>query len=806
MQYGYFDDAHREYVITDPRTPVKWINYVGTLQFGGFVDHTGGSLICKGDPELNRIVKYIPQLPAGDFKGETLYLRVGQFGGYRVFSAYFTPTLDHYDRYECHVGLGYTRIISEFYGVRSEVTIFVPRGAATLLRDITITNISNHPQVIDAIPVVEFTHPDALKQFTNADWVPQTMQSQAVCQADGQVVLVQFPFMFRDTKINYFTSNYPVSSFDTDRRCFLGNNEYSGWARPASLQGAELSNSQALRGDNIAALLHHLGELQPGESRRLITQLGQAASLAAAQPSIEQYRRPEEVEAAFQAQTAFWDGYLSRQQVETPDESMNRMVNVYNPRQCYITKNWSRYLSLYQLGFGSRGIGFRDSSQDVLGILSSAPEEGKDLIRMLLNVQKRDGSAMHQFNPLTMVGSVGDSREMDDRPHYYSDDHLWIVLAVTAYIKETGDHKFLDEVAPFYEKDRQEQPLETGTVHEHLRRALDFTRRDGGPHGLPLLGFADWNDTVNLRKGAESLFTAHLYGKALLEMVELAEWLGDAQAAEQYRGWWAEMRSRVNACAWDGEWYIRYFDADGSPLGSHKNEQGQIFVNGQSWAVISGFATPERGRAALDSVYTRLNTRNGIKLSTPGFNGFDPRKGGVSTYPPGAKENGGIFLHANPWAMIAETLLGRGDRAFEYYNQINPAARNERIEEFESEPYVYPQNILGDEHPLFGLARNSWLSGTAAWAYQAATRYILGLRPTYTGLLIDPCIPARWDGFRARRFFQGAWYEIEVQNPEHICRGVRCIEVDGRTREGKLAPIFADGQTHQVVVILGDQE
>lgn len=803
MRYGYFDDERREYVITNPRTPVKWINYIGTLAFGGIVDHTGGALICRGDPALNRITKYIPQLPDSEFKGETLYFRFQQEGKYRVLSPYFVPTLDPYDLYECHVGLGYTRIVSRFYGIRTDVIIFVPLEGERVIRDIRITNLSGHPVEIDAIPVVEYTHPDALKQFTNADWVPQTMQSRAYRDDRGLVVLAQYPFMYKDTRVNYFTSNCPVSSFESDRRRFLGDGGYGTWRNPLGLQEAELSNYEAMRGDNIAALLHHLGIIQPGETARLTTQLGQDESVERALPGITRYRDVQQVERALQELATFWDRYLSRLQVDTPDSSMNSLLNVHNPRQCHTTKNWSRYLSLYQLGLGARGIGFRDSSQDVMGILVGMPEEGKQLIDKLLHVQKRDGSAMHQFNPLTMVANEGDSREVEDAPKYYSDDHLWIILAITAYLKETGDVASLYEDIPYYEKGGDGRPVESGTVLEHMDRAIEFTWNDLGVHGLPLLGFADWNDTVNLRAGAESAFTAHLYGKALLEMIELAGYLGDAEAVARYTTYYDTMKQRVNECAWDGEWYVRYFDADGNPIGSRVNAYGQIYANAQSWPVIAGFAPPDRATAALDSLHRRLNTCKGIKLNTPGYNGFDPAKGGVTTYPPGAKENGGIFLHANPWVIIAETIVGNGDRAFEYYSQINPAAKNYIIEEFECEPYVYSQNILGDEHPQFGLARNSWLTGTASWAYQAGTQYILGIRPTYDGLRIDPCIPRVWDGFRAIRAFRGAVYHIAVQNPDHVCKGVRFVDVDGQEVAGDVVPSFADGETHRVEVTMG---
>jgi len=805
MKYGYFDDANREYVITNPRTPVKWINYVGTLAFGGFVDHTGGALICKGDPALNRITKYIPQLPDSDFKGSTLYLRFRQGNGYKVFSPYFVPTLDPYDLYECHVGLGYTRIVSEFYGIRTEVTIFVPMGDSRLISDIKITNVSDQPMEIDVIPVVEYTHPDALKQFTNADWIPQTMQSEVYEDEGGMKILVQYPFMYRETRINYFTSNYAVSSFESDRERFLGGSEYGTWANPLGLQEPELSNYEALRGDNIAALLHHLGEIQPGETKRVIAQLGQEESVEKALPLVRKYRDEENVDRAFRDLARFWDDYLSKLQVETPDPDMNRMLNIHNPRQCYITKNWSRYLSLYQLGLGARGMGFRDSAQDVMAIVSHIPDEGRELIKKLLHIQKRDGSAMHQFNPLTMVADEGDSREIEGAPRYYGDDHLWIALAVTAYLKETREIAFLDEVIPYYEKDKEGIPIEWGTVYDHMERAIEFTRHDLGRHGLPLLGFADWNDTVNLKAGAESLFVANLYGKALLEIIELARHLRETESVERYSAYYAEMKERVNEHAWDGEWYVRYFDADGTPLGSRSNTEGQIYANGQSWPVISGFATPERATRALDSVYQKLNTRKGIKLSAPAYNGFDPNKGGITTYPPGAKENGGIFLHANPWVIIAETIVGRGDRAFEYYSQINPAAKNDRIDEFECEPYVYPQNILGDEHPQFGLARNSWLTGTASWIYQAATQHILGIMPTYEGLQINPCIPANWDGFRVTRVFRSAVYQIEVKNPDHVCKGVKAVKVDGKKITGNIVPILGDGKTYRVEVIMGGE-
>ncbi|GHW45670.1 glycosyl transferase [Vibrio cholerae] len=803
MKFGYFDDNNKEYIATTPCTPIKWCNYVGTLEFGGLVDSNGGVVLCKGDPALNRITKYIAQLPNSDFKGSTVYLKVtNREGKVEVFSPFYTPTLKPLEKFENHTGLSYTKIISEGYGVRCEVTLFVPKDAPVLLEDIKVTNISDEELHVDVVPVFEFTHFDALKQLVNADWVPQTMTLKAHQQASGHTVLEQYAFMKRDYAVNLMTADRPATSFDGDRQKFLGNMGYGSWAAPEKLFTAELGNSECLRGDNIGALNLRLGWLAPQQNERTVVQLTQMPSLAQAESMLAKYRDHQEVDKAFDALATHWDNYLAAVQVETPDPAMNSMLNIHNPRQCHTTKNWSRYLSLYQLGYGARGIGFRDSSQDTLGVITHMPEEAREFIERLLSVQNVDGSAMHQFFPSTMEANAGDSREEEDRPDYYGDDHLWIVYAVTQYVKETGNAAFLDKLIPFYQKDKQGKPLESASVWEHLCRAIEFTRGNTGQHGLPLLGFADWNDTVNLPTGAESLMVACMYGKALLDMLDLCRLRGEDDRAAQYQAQYEQMKAIVNQCGWDGEWFVRYFDEQGQPVGSHTNAQGQIYTNGQSWPVIAGFAEQERATQALNSVYTKLNTANGIKLSTPGYNGFNPNLGGVSTYPPGAKENGGIFLHSNPWVMIAEAKMGNGDRAYEYYRQINPASKNDVIDIFESEPYCYPQNILGDEHPQFGLGRNAWLSGTSSWTYVAGTQWILGVRPDIDGLIVDPCIPSDWKEFRVKRQFRGATYHIHVINPDKVSKGVAELRVNGEVLAGNKVPVFTEGE-HQVEVRLG---
>ncbi len=789
MNYGYFDNEQMEYVVTNPKTPVKWINYVGGLDFGGFIDHTGGSLICKGDPALNRIVKYIPQLPSSEFKGETLYLRIRKENGYEIISPFFTPTLTPYESYKCRVGNGYNIIKSVIDGIETEVKIFIPVDAQVEIRDIKVTNLRDETVELDIIPLVEYTHFDAMKQFNNADWVPQTMQSELLKTEDGFTVLKQFAFMKKDEEVNYFTSNRAIDSFETDRRNFLGDNGYGTYINPLSLQNESLDNYVALREDNIAAALHKMGAVAKGESVRVITQLGQYSELEDELKQMARFRITSEVDQAFVDLAESFKGYFSKYQVTTPDEDTNTLINIHNPKQCLATKNWSRFLSLYQLGLGARGIGFRDTSQDLIGVMGLCPEETTDMMKKLLSTQRSNGSAMHQFFPLTMEATNGDSAEMEDRHDYYGDDHLWIIQTICAYVKETGNIDFLSEEVPYYEKDHDGQPLNSDTILNHMKKAIEFTESQTGQHGLPYLGFADWNDTVNLPIGAESIFNANLYGKALIELMSLFNYLGDQEQVLTYQAKYDKMKKAVNDTCWDGDWFVRYFDHQGEKIGSKVNPEGKIYTNAQSWTVISGFADGDRQSTALESVYEYLNTKNGIKLSFPGYNGYDPVKGGVSTYPPGAKENGGIFLHSNPWVMIAETMVGNGDRAFEYYSQINPISKNDKIDEFEVEPYVFPQNILGNEHPQFGLGRNSWLSGTASWVYTAGTKYILGIRPDYDGLIVDPCIPVKWDGFEVKRELRGKVYDIKITNPDHVSQGVKQLLVDGVEIEGNKIPL-----------------
>ncbi len=799
MRIGRFDDGTREYVIEDPRTPTTWINYVGSPAFGGFLDAWGGANLCAGDPALGRVTKYLPQVPEGDFRGETCYLRIRRTGRPEARMApYWSPIRDPLDAWECRVGLGYSRYAARAFGVRVECRAFVPPGTTFLVREYGVANLGPGTAEVDLIPAAEVSHFDALKQLANADWVPQTMRSRSRDDGRGGRYLAAGAYMRESDFTAYYASDVTASSWACERRDFLG--PAGSWAAPASLDAPELPSRDAERGDPVLVLLLRLGGIPEGQSRTAVVRLGFAPGLQAADREAGKPFGPGEAESAFRALAADWDRYLSVLRVETPDGTVNSNINIHGPWQARVATQWSRYLSRYQLGYGrDRGMGVRDTAQDLAATAAADPDLAAGLLRSLLGVQRPDGSAYHQFNPLTGEASEGDSLEYADRFHWYSDDHLWIVLAASEYLKESGNTSFLDEEIPYYPASGGR----AGSVRDHLERALAFTEGHKGRHGLPLLGFADWNDTFNLPSGSESVFTACLYGAALREYGNILRFLSarppedrglSEKAKEADRLYWA-VSDAVNREAWDGNWYVRYFDETGRSVGAAGSGTGALFLNAQSWPILAGFATPERAESSLRAVRDRLDTGRGLKLFWPPYADFDRRVGGVTTYPPGAKENAGVFLHSNPWAMIASVLAGDGDTAWRWFAQTNPAARNDEIERWESEPYVYPQNVLGNDHPLFGVARNSWLTGTAGWMYRAVTQRLLGIRPELGGLRVDPRLPSGWDGFTAERRFRGALYRIRVRRGAEGAGPM--FSADGREAPGGLVPVFGSG-THEV--------
>jgi cellobiose phosphorylase len=784
MKYGYFDGQAREYVITRPDTPTPWINYIGSGKYGGIVSNTGGGYSFHKDPQNRRITRYRYNSIPMDRPGRYIYIRDAVTGEY--WNPGFQPSQRKLDSYSCRHGMGYTVLQGEYRGITADVTYFVPDDRDFEIWLLKVKNTLNVPKRLQIFSYAEFCFWDAILDQQNVDWAQQINQGR---YRDN--VITWYPH-YVSGSASFFATSGKVGSFDTNLETFIGR--YHSEANPAAVEQGACSNSISYRTNGVGAFCSEL-ELGKGEESELVFLLGYTENRDAIHEEIKSYLSPAEAHKALERLNRHWAEYTGRLYVETPDSDMNLFVNTWNQYQSKTTFNWSRFVSLYQLGLG-RGMGIRDSAQDTLGVMHTIPDQARGLIVKLLQCQYTDGRAYHLFFPLTGEGGVGDApvKKFD----WYSDDHLWLILAVNAYVKETGDFAFLEEKVLYNDKKTE------ATVWEHLDKALEFTDSYKGPHNIALAGRADWNDTLNLDTGkgiAESVFTSMLFCRAALEMTELSEHLSKKDAAGRYKAMYCEMKDAINETCWDGEWYKRAFDDDSEPLGSRENKFGKIFINSQSWAVLGGVSDGERSRKCLDSVEKYLNTKFGIVAMYPAYTGHDPKKGGITTYPPGAKENGGIFLHTNPWVMLAEIMTGNGNKAFEYYRQILPAGRNNDADLFEVEPYVYPQNILGKEHPQFGIGRNSWLSGTASWNMVVSSQYILGIRAGYDGLTVDPCIPSAWDGFKARRVFRGAEYNIEVRNPGHVCSGVKKLLADGV--ETDRIPLLPAGGKCAVTVIMG---
>ncbi|KAF0135129.1 MAG: cepB [Candidatus Saganbacteria bacterium] len=788
MRYGYFDNENLEYVITRPDTPTPWINYIGGGQYGGIVSNTGGGYSFDKDPKNKRVLRYRYNSIPADQPGRYIYIKDGE----KYWSLTWSPTYHKMDSYECRHGMGYTTIKTESEKILGEVAYFVPDDSLPLeIWRVKIKNKSAHKRKIKLFSYCEFSFYDAVKDQTNVDWCQQINQANY-----KNNTIFWSPFM-KTLGCTFFAANRKIHSFDTSREKFIG--AYRSLANPIAVLKGSCFNSETRRGNGIGSVAIEI-ELNPNEEKETIFILGTTENKDKAMPLIKKYRDAKEVNSAFKSLKNRMKEYIDRFQVKTPDKDLNSMVNLWTQYQCKCAFNWSRFVSLYQLGV-NRGKGFRDTAQDTLGVMHTIPEEAKNTLIKLLKIQYKEGYAAHQFYPLTGEIDAGDAAEGTKKAaKWYSDDHLWIVLAVCAYIKETGNFSFLNETIPYIQGGNT-------SVLEHLESAINYSTTHIGKHGMCLAGWADWDDTLNLDTGkgeAESVWTTMLLGVALKEISHLYGALKKETHAQKYDFIHKKFSKKINSSAgWDGKWYLRAYTDEGKKVGTHLNEKAKIYLLSQSWAVMSGFATGKKAKTALDSAHKLLNTKYGLVLIWPAYDHFDWKIGGTTTYPPGAKENGGIFLQTNPWQIIAQTLVGDGEKAFQYYKQILPSAKNDTADHYEVEPYVYCQNILGKEHPQFGLGRNSWLTGTAAWAMQAVSQYILGIKPDYDGLIIDPCIPAKWKGFEVKKYFRGSNYFITVRNPKGVNKGIKSLTVDGKKYAGNKIPIFTDQQDHHIEAELG---
>ncbi|HBI59278.1 MAG: glycosyl transferase [Duncaniella sp.] len=811
MKYGYFDDLAREYVITNPRTPWPWINYLGNKDFFSLISNSAGGYSFYKDAKFRRLTRYRYNGVPMDAGGRYFYIKDGD----TVWNPGWKPTKTPLDFYECRHGMNYTVITGMKNGLEARVLFFVPLDTHAEIAKVTLTNKSDRPKTFTLFSFMEWCLWNAATDMENF----QRNFSTGEVEIDGSTIYHKTEYKERRNHYAFYTVNSPVDGFDTDRETFLGL--YNGFDEPEAVLDGKSRNSVAHGWSPIASHSIEI-TLAPGESRDLVFMLGYVENeqdkkweskgvinKEKARGMMARFDTPEKVDKAFDELRRYWDNLLDRFTVKSGDKRLDRMVNIWNQYQCMITFCFSRSASFFESGIG-RGMGFRDSNQDLVGFVHQIPERARERIIDIASTQFPDGGCYHQYQPLTKRGN-------NDIGGGFNDDPMWLIFGTIAYIKETGDMSILDEPVPFDNQPGSEVPL-----MQHLRVSFDHVVDNLGPHGLPLIGRADWNDCLNLNcfsndpnesfqttenktegSRAESLMIAGqfvIYGE---EYVKLCRHLGMNEEADRAQKHVDEMIEAVKRDGWDGQWFLRAYDFYGNKVGSEENKEGKIFIESQGWCTMAGIGLEEGlVEKALDSVKERLDCEHGIVLNNPAFTEYVMEYGEISTYPAGYKENAGIFAHNNPWVIIGETVLGRGDRAWEYYRKICPAYLEDKSDLHKVEPYVYCQMTAGKDAARPGEAKNSWLTGTAAWNWYAITQFILGVQPSYDGLVINPCIPADWKGYEVNRRFRGADYKITVSNPSGLSKGVKSITLNGNKIEGNLVPMQPAGSTNVVEVTL----
>ena len=824
MKFGHFDDKNREYVITSPRTPYPWINYLGTQGFFSLISNTAGGYSFYKDARLRRITRYRYNNVPIDMGGRYFYIKDGD----TIWNPGWSPVKTELDSYECRHGMGYTIITGRKNGLKAEATFFVPQNYDGEVQQLVLTNESGSAKTFKLWSFAEWCLWDAQDDCTNFQRNFSTGRVEVV----GSTIYHKTEYRDRRDHFAFYTVNDSIDGYDTDRDSFIGL--YNGFHNPQAVLDGKATNSFA---DGWSPIASHYKEitLAAGESKTLVFILGYVEMPAAekfeadgktinkvkSNAMIEKYNTPEKVAAGLAELRETWDKLLGILNVDTPDDKVNRMVNIWNQYQCMVTFNLSRSASYFESGIG-RGMGFRDSNQDVLGFVHQIPDRARERIIDIASTQFPDGGCYHQYQPLTKKGNA-------DIGGDFSDDPLWLILSVSAYIKETGDWSILDEMVPYDNDMSVAQPM-----LEHLKVSFYHIVNNLGPHGLPLAMRADWNDCINLScysdtpgesfqtytnpkfkaeggysKVAESAFVGALFTYAGPNYVQILNHLGKTDEAAKAQAEIDKMKKVMMDSAWDGDWFLRAYDAEGKKMGSKECEEGQIFIEPQGFAIMSDIDA-EASKKTLKAIDERLNTQYGLVLNNPAFTKYYIQYGEISTYPGGYKENAGIFTHNNAWIICAAAYAGEGDQAFKYYSEIAPAFTEDTSDIHKTEPYVYGQMIggkdagadIGKQGDNFGQGKNSWLTGTAAWNMVAISQYILGIAADFDGLKIDPSIPHEWDGMKATRQFRGATYDITVKNPNHVCKGVKSMTVDGKAVDGNVIPVM-DGGKHTVEVVLG---
>ncbi|MEZ3505998.1 MAG: glycosyl transferase [Lachnospiraceae bacterium] len=811
MKFGYFDDDNREYVITTPRTPLPWINYLGCGEFFTLISNTCGGYTFYKDAKLLRLTRYRYNDVPNDMNGKYFYIKDEDC----VWNPGWKPTQTDLDSYECRHGIGYSRFTGSKNGLRADLLAFVPMDDPCEISQLKLTNNSSASKTFSLFSYVEWC-------LWNADDDSRNFQrnlSTGEVEVAGSVIYHKTEYRERRNHYAVYSVNTPIEGFDTSRDSFLG--AYRGVADPEVVEKGQSANSIASGWSPIAS--HHIKvTLAPGETKSYVFVLGyvenpeedkwESPGIINKKPAnamLSRYQTDADVEKAFAALGAYWDDLLSKYSVKSSNDKVDRMVNIWNQYQCMVTFNMSRSASYYESGIG-RGMGFRDSCQDLLGFVHLIPDRARQRIIDIASTQFEDGSAYHQYQPLTKKGNA-------DIGSGFNDDPLWLIAGVSAYVRESGDTSILTQPVPFDNDMSVAAPL-----MNHLKRSFDYIVTHKGPHGLPLIGRADWNDCLNLNcfsehpgesfqtfgpsEGpvAESVFIAAMFVKYGEEYAQLCELMNDQAEADYARAQAAQMYDTILQEGWDGDWFLRAYDAYGGKIGSKECEEGQIYIESNGFCPLAGIGVKEGlAERALDCVKEKLDTKYGVMILQPAYTRYHLELGEISSYPPGYKENAGIFCHNNPWVSIAETVIGRGDRAFEIYRKTCPSYVEEFSEIHRTEPYVYSQMVAGADAKYHGEAKNSWLTGTAAWTFVNISQHILGVSPTHEGLKIDPCVPKEFGDFEITRKFREGIYHIKVVNPDKVEKGVKSLTVDGQVIDGCTVPYEKGKSDYDVTVVLG---
>ncbi len=816
MKFGYFDDANREYVITTPKTPLPWINYLGNQDFFSLISNTMGGYSFYKDAKLLRLTRYRYNNVPYDSNGHYFYIQDGD----TIWNPGWQPTQTELDSYECRHGLGYSTFQSAKNDVQATVLSFVPLNTTAEIQKVTLKNNSQEAKSLKLYSYVEWCLWNASDDCENFQRNFSTGEVEVV----DSTIFHKTEYRERRNHYAVYSVNSKIDGFDTIRSEFMGF--YNAPGNPQAILDGGCKNSMCSGWSPIAA--HQINvDLAAGETKTFVFVLGyvenpddnkwaegttpndEIINKDRAFELLNKFKTDEQVDAAFAELKDFWVNLLGKLQVQSADEKVNRMVNIWNQYQCMVTFNMSRSASYFESGIG-RGMGFRDSCQDLFGFVHMIPDRARQRIIDIASTQFQNGSSYHQYQPLTKKGNsaIGSG---------FNDDPLWLLAAVSAYTRETGDYTILDETVPY------DNDMSVATsLMEHLKRSFNFTATHKGPHGLPLIGRADWNDCLNLNcfsehpgesfqtfgpsEGpvAESVFIAGMFVKYGNEYADLCEFVGDSAEAARAREEVAKMTEAVETEGWDGEWFIRAFDAQSNPIGSHVCDEGKIFIESNGFCTLAGIGKDNgKGAQAMASVHKYLDSKYGICLLQPAYTRYHVELGEISSYPPGYKENAGIFCHNNPWVAIGETVLGHGDEAFEVYKKTCPAYTEDISEIHRCEPYVYCQMVAGKDAKYFGEGKNAWLTGTAAWTMIEISQFILGAYPTHKGLQINPCVPHAFGDYEITREYRGVKYHVTVKNPDQVQSGVKSMTVDGALVEGNIIPYDASKKDVNVEVIMG---